>query len=59
MENINWKEDPVIEEIREIREQISRITAGFNDQELLAWYKEQAQAALELASCQKTESPTD
>ncbi len=50
MENINWQEDPVIEEIREIREEISKTTAGFSDQELLVWYKKEAQAALSLAS---------
>lgn len=54
MENLKWKEDPVIEEIREIREKISKVTAGFSDQELLAWYKKEAQAALDLASSRST-----
>ena len=54
MENLKWTEDPVIEEIREIREKISKVTAGFSDQELLAWYKKEAQAALDLASSRST-----
>ena len=35
-------DDPVIEEIREIREKISRITEGFSDEQLLAWYQNEA-----------------
>ena len=42
---ISKLEDPVIQEIREIRDEISEITAGFTDEELLAWYSEQAKKA--------------
>lgn len=50
MDSQRIPDDPVIEEIREIREEISKTTAGFSDQELLVWYKKEAQAALSLAS---------
>ena len=50
MDSQRISDDPVIEEIREIRKEISKTTAGFSDQELLVWYKKEAQAALSLAS---------
>ena len=53
MENFKHKEDPVISEIRKIREEISQITADLDDEELVAWYKAEAQKSLALLS--KTE----
>lgn len=40
--NSRRADDPVIEEIRVIREKISRITKGFSDEQLLAWYQNEA-----------------
>ena len=45
MEDPKIQEDPVIEELRAIREKISRITEGFSDEELIAWYKAKAEKA--------------
>lgn len=45
MEEPKIQEDPVIEELRAIREKISRITEGFSDEELIAWYKAKAEKA--------------
>jgi hypothetical protein len=62
MENLKWREDPVIEEIQAIREEISKITAGFSDEELLAWYRREAQDALSQATRSKSvskEAPTN
>lgn len=42
MESINWKEDPVIEEIRAIRDAIHEETKGLSNEELVAWYQTQA-----------------
>jgi len=39
-------DDPVIEEIRAIREENARRTEGLTDEERLNWYKAQAQKAL-------------
>ena len=47
------RQDPVIQEIRAIREEIAQITKGFSDEELLAWYKSEAQKALSLATSQQ------
>ena len=55
MEKFETKEDPVIQEIRTIREEISNITAEFSDEELLAWYISEAQEALQLASSKRSE----
>jgi len=46
MDNFKTQEDPVIREIRTIREEITQITKGFSDEELVAWYKAEAQKAL-------------
>lgn len=45
MEDPKVQEDPVIEEIRAIRDKISRVTEGLSDKELLAWYKAEAEKA--------------
>lgn len=50
MENLELEKDPVIQEIRAIREQISKETAGLSDQQLLQWYQAEAKEALSLAS---------
>jgi hypothetical protein len=42
MENLNWKEDPVIEEIRAIRDAIHEETKGLSNEELVSWYQAQA-----------------
>ena len=55
MENLNSEEDPVIQEIRAIREKIAKITEGFSDEKLLAWYRAEAQKALRYASSHKEE----
>ena len=38
-------QDDVLDEIAEIRENIGKIRENFTDQELLAWYSQQAQKA--------------
>ena len=38
-------QDEVLDEIAEIRENIGKIRENFTDQELLAWYSQQAQKA--------------
>lgn len=57
MENFEIHEDPVIQEIRAIREEIAQITKGFSDEELVAWYKAEAQEALSLATSQQDIEP--
>lgn len=53
MENIEWKEDPVIEEIRAIRQSIHEDTEGMTNEERVAWYNEQAKKAMEEFAKQK------
>lgn len=53
MENIEWKEDPVIEEIRAIRQLIHEDTEGMTNEERVAWYNEQAKKAMEEFAEQK------
>lgn len=55
MENFKTQEDPVIQEIRTIREEIAQLTKGFSDEELVAWYKAEAQKALNLGTSQQGE----
>ena len=43
-DNIQTRDD-VLDEIAEIRERIGEIRENFTDQELLAWYSQQAQKA--------------
>lgn len=45
MDESTWPEDPVIEEIRAIREENARRTEGFTDEERLKWYKTEARKA--------------
>ncbi len=44
MDNPKLKEDPVIQEIREIRAEIHEQTKGMSSEELSRWYTEQANA---------------
>ena len=46
MDDSDQLDDPVIEEIREIRGNIAEITKGFSDEELLAWYQNEAEKFL-------------
>ena len=50
MDKVQLNEDPVILEIREIRDQISKETAGLSDVELVDWYKSEAQKASKFVS---------
>lgn len=42
MDHPKLEEDPVILEIREIREKLRRQTKGMSSEELSRWYREQA-----------------
>ena len=57
MENIEWNEDPVIEEIRAIRQSIHDETEGMTNEERVAWYNEQAKKAMEEFAKQKVVCP--
>ena len=46
MENLDWRDDPVIEEIRAIRNAIAEETKGMSSEELVAWYRAEAAEAL-------------
>lgn len=46
MENLAWRDDPVIEEIRVIRDAIHEETKGMSPEELVAWYRAEAAEAL-------------
>ena len=46
MDDSDQPDGPVIEEIREIRGNIAEITNGFSDEELLAWYQNEAEKFL-------------
>lgn len=46
MDDSDQPDGPVIEEIREIRGNIAEITKGFSDEELLAWYQNEAEKFL-------------
>lgn len=56
MENLEIEEDPVVQEVRDIRNEIAAITKGFNDEELLAWYRAEAQEALAITASLKKKS---
>ena len=57
LDNFEIHEDPVIREIQAIREEIAQITNGFSDEELVAWYKSEAQEALSLATSRQDIEP--
>jgi len=46
VENLDWRDDPVIEEIRAIRDAIHEETKGMSSEELVAWYRSEAAKAL-------------
>ncbi len=46
MENLDWRDDPVIEEIRAIRDAIHEETKGMSSEELVVWYRSEAAKAL-------------
>lgn len=46
MEHLAWRDDPVIEEIRVIRDTIHQETQGMSSEALVAWYKAEAAEAL-------------
>lgn len=46
MEKIDWKEDPVIEEIRAIRQAIHEETQSMTSEERVDWYNAQAKKAM-------------
>ncbi len=46
MENLDWRDDPVIEEIRAIRDAIHEETKGMSPEERVAWYRAEAAEVL-------------
>jgi hypothetical protein len=46
VENLEWRDDPVIEEIRTIRDAIHEETKGMSSEEIVAWYRAEAAEAL-------------